>query len=132
MPLVTALSAAEILAEPMVSAVASPVPVVTVATAGLSELQVALLVTSWVLPSLKVAVAANCCCDPKVMSAVPGVAATDCTVTEATVSCVRLTMLPEVTVINRYPWYKCPDKAFGRSGVADDRNRVRRGIPRDL
>lgn len=102
-PLVTAPSAAEILAEPMVSAVASPVPVVTVAAAGLSELQMALFVTSWVLPSLKVAVAVNCCRDPTVMSAVAGVTAMDCTVTDATVSCVRLTTLPEVTVITDTP-----------------------------
>jgi hypothetical protein len=66
------------------------------------EDQVATFVTSCVDPSLKVALAANCCCSSNPMVAVAGVTASDFTITseDLIVNCALLEMLPEVAEIN--------------------------------
>jgi len=61
-------------------------PPVTLATRGFDEVQVAELVKSCVLPSLKVPVAVNCCVAPKAITGFTGVTAMDCSAAPAIVS----------------------------------------------
>lgn len=67
---------ASIKLEPFATPTARP-PLVTVATAGLEELHVAVPVTFAVLPSLLVKMAVNCCCAPTISEDVDGVTASE-------------------------------------------------------
>ena len=69
---VTPEEAAPIVVDPCAFEVASP-PLATVATFELELDQVAVLVRSWVLESLKTPIALNCCCSPAATDGVAGV-----------------------------------------------------------
>jgi len=93
---------AEIVEEPTPCPVAKP-PAVMVATAGVAEFHVTLEVRFWVLPSLKVPVAANCCDAPLAIVGFTGATAIDCRVAAVTVSRVLPLTDPEVAVIVEVP-----------------------------
>jgi hypothetical protein len=80
---------------PVPAAVASPA-VLIVATVVLNELQVTELVRFWVLLSLNVPVAVNCCVVPLGIEELAGVTAMDTSVAGVTVSVVEPVTLPEV------------------------------------
>ena len=67
-----------------------------VATVVVNELQVTELVRFWVLVSLNVPVAVNCCVVPLGIEGLAGVTAMDTSVAAVTVSVVEPVMLPEV------------------------------------
>jgi hypothetical protein len=67
---------AEIAEVPTPAPVANPAALI-VAVAVFDELQVAVLVRFWVVPSLKVPVAVNCCVAPLVIDGFAGVTAID-------------------------------------------------------
>ena len=81
--------------EPVPAAVARPA-VLIVATVTAEELHVAVLVRSWVVPSLKVPVALNCWVWPLVIEEFAGVTAIDARVAAVTDIVVLPLMLPEV------------------------------------
>jgi hypothetical protein len=84
---------AEIEAWPMPAAVAIPL-VLTVAAAVFAELQVAVLVRFWELPSLKVPVAVNCSVNPMDGEVFGAVTLIDCKVGAVTVSAKLLDVTP--------------------------------------
>src|SRR5277367_2934955 len=87
---------------PTPAAVARPALVI-VATDGVAEAHVTLLVTFCVLLSLKVPVAVNCCVAPLVMLGLAGVTAMDCSVAAVTVSTVEPEIAPEVALTVEVP-----------------------------
>ena len=91
---------------PTVKAVATPLALME-ATAPLPEFQVAELVRSWVLLSVKVPVAVNDCVKPLAIEGLAGVTAMETNVGAVTVStAVLLVMLLEVAVILEVPTLK--------------------------
>ena len=89
---------AVIVVEPVASAEARPVMQI-VATATFDEVQATVPVRFWVVPSVNVPVAVNCCVRPLAMDGLPGVTAIDVTTAAVTVSVVVPLTLPEVAVI---------------------------------
>jgi hypothetical protein len=86
--------------EPALRPRTSPDPMPTVAIVVLVELHEALLVTSCLLPSLKVPVATNCTVPFLAIEAVPALKAMDCSMAAVPVSVATgLAMLPSVAVI---------------------------------
>src|SRR5260370_155568 len=83
---------------PVALAVAEP-PLVMVAADVDDELQVADAVRSWVLLSLNVPVALNCCVAPFGTEGFAGVTAIDCNTGAVTVSVVEPLIVPEVALI---------------------------------
>ena len=79
--------------EPLFTAVAKP-PAVMVATLVVSELQVTEPVRFWVLLSVKVPVAVNCCVSPLAIVGFAGVTAIESRVTALTVRFVVPMMAP--------------------------------------
>src|SRR6266478_5496450 len=88
--------------EPMATPVARPVALI-VAAAVLEEVQVTELVRFWVVPSLKVPVAVNCCESPLAIEALAGAMVIDCSTAAVTVSSVEPLMLPLVAEIVDVP-----------------------------
>jgi hypothetical protein len=92
---------AVILAEPVPTLVPSPwvfVALLTAATAGVSEPHCAVLVTSWVVPSVNVPVAVNCWEVPKGILGIAGVTAIETRTAAVTFSVVEPVTEPEVAV----------------------------------
>ena len=92
---------AVIMAEPVPTLVASPcvfTALTIVATVAVSELHCTVLVTSCVLPSVKVPVAVNCCVVPRGMLGIAGVTAIETNTAGVTFSVVELVIEPEVDV----------------------------------
>jgi hypothetical protein len=83
---------------PALQPVARPV-LLMIATAETEELQLATLVISCVLPSVKVPTAVNCCRPPIPTVGIAGATATDTRVAGVTVSVVELLTDPEVAVM---------------------------------
>jgi hypothetical protein len=83
---------------PAAEPVARPAAVI-VAVAAFDELHVAVVVRFWVVPSLNVPVAVNCCVAPLVIEGFAGVTAIDCNVAAVTVSPVEPAMDEDVAVI---------------------------------
>jgi hypothetical protein len=81
--------------DPLPTAVARPA-VLMVATPAADELHVAVLVRFWVLPSLYVPVAVNCCVLPLVIDGFAGVTAMETRVAAVTVRVVLPETAPEV------------------------------------
>jgi hypothetical protein len=94
---------AEIVAEPSAAPVRSPVVGPIVATAGVSEVQVATVVTFWVLPSEKVPAAISCWVTPTPTVAGSGVIAIDSTTAGVTVNVVLPDTDPDVAVTTLEP-----------------------------
>src|ERR1041384_3904030 len=86
--------AAVIVAVPVVMDRARPLAL-TVAMATDEDVQVTVLVKSWLVASLKVPVALNCCVAPKGIDAVWGVTARDTITAELTVKTVEPDMEPK-------------------------------------
>jgi hypothetical protein len=93
---------AEIVDDPTPAPVARPAAVM-VAVAVFDELHVALAVKFWVVPSLKVPVAVNCCVVPFTIDGFTGVTAIDCNVAAVTVSVVEPAMDDDVAEIVELP-----------------------------
>ena len=74
-------------------------PAAIVATALFDDAQVAVLVSVWVLPSVYVPVAANCCVVPLAIVGFAGVTAIDTRVAGPTVSAVLPVTAPNVALI---------------------------------
>lgn len=87
---------------PWAIAVANP-PALIVATAAVEEVQVTALVTSCMLPSLKVPAAANCCICPAAMEGFAGATAIDTRAAGFTVTPVEPVMLPDVAITFAVP-----------------------------
>ena len=100
--LLTAPTDAVIVVVPTPEVVACPVPL-TLATAGLEELQVAVAVTSCVLPSVKVAVAENCGLAPSITTPFPGLMAMETSCGPLTVRTVEPATAPSVAVMVAVP-----------------------------
>jgi hypothetical protein len=88
--------------------VPTPAPLATpaaliVAVVVVPELHVTLDVRFWVVPSLKVPVAVNCCVAPLVIEGFAGVTAIDCNVAAVTVSEVEPLIAPDVALIVEFP-----------------------------
>jgi hypothetical protein len=83
---------------PFAIPVAKPAAV-TVATVFAEEVQVAVPVRSWLLPSLYLPVAVNCCVMPRAMEGAAGVREIELNVAPVTVSAVDPLIVPEVAVI---------------------------------
>lgn len=83
---------------PLLQPVARPVLLMT-ATAETDELQLATLVMSCTLPSVKVATVVNCCRPPIPMLGIAGATAIDTGVAGVTVSVVELLTAPDVAVM---------------------------------
>jgi hypothetical protein len=98
----TAPDVAPIVEVPAARALAKPLAVI-VAVAGVAELQATLAVRFWVLPSLNVPVAVNCCVSPLATDGLTGVTAIDCRVAAATVRVVEPVTTPDVAVIVEVP-----------------------------
>jgi hypothetical protein len=77
--------------------------VLIVATPGVEELHVAVLVRFCVLPLLYVPVAVNCCVVPMAMEGFAGVTAIDTSAGAVTVSVVEPVILPSVALIVDVP-----------------------------
>jgi hypothetical protein len=88
---------------PVLTPLASPVPAPIVATAGVAELHVTLLVRFCVLLSENVPVAVNCSVVPLTIDGLVGVTAIDTSVAGPTVSVVEPLIPPVVAVINELP-----------------------------
>lgn len=88
--------------EPAETAVARPAEEI-VATDGVSDDQITELVRFWVLPSLKVPVAVNCCVAFLPSEGFPGVTARDFKVAAETVRVMEPVTLPEVALIMLLP-----------------------------
>ena len=99
---VTEPEAAWIVDEPAPMAVARPVEEI-VATDAVSDDQVTELVRFWVLPSLKVPVAVNCCVAFLVSVGLAGVTAMDFNAAAATVKVIEPVTLPDDAVITLLP-----------------------------
>jgi hypothetical protein len=99
---VTPFSVAEMEEVPTPAPVARPAAVI-VATDGVAEAHVTLLVTFCVLLSLKVPVAVNCCVAPLVMLGLAGVTAMDCSVAAVTVATVEPEIAPDVALTVEVP-----------------------------
>lgn len=99
---VTEPDAAWIVDEPTAMALARPAGE-TVATDGVSDDQVTELVRFWVLPSLKVPLAVNCCVVFLVTVGLAGVTAIDLSVAAATVKVIEPITLPNAAVITLVP-----------------------------
>ena len=82
---------------------AVPAVLLIVATVAAVELQWPVWVRSWVLPSLYVPVAVNCCVVPRGIVAVGGFIAIETSAAAVTVSTVELLTEPEVAVIVAVP-----------------------------
>ena len=98
----TELAVAVIVAVPIPALVARPcVPLLLLTTATMLELelQVAAVVTSCVLPSVKVPVAVNCCVVPRGIEGLGGAMAIDTSMAGVTVSVPEPLIEPEVAVI---------------------------------
>lgn len=93
----TAPEVAWIIDEPAPTAVATPAAVI-VAVAGVPEDHVTELVRFWVLLSLKVPVAVNCCVAPLVKVGFAGVTAIDFNVAAVTVTVMEPLTVPDVAV----------------------------------
>jgi hypothetical protein len=87
---------------PTPAPVASPDALI-VAVVMVPELHVTLDVRFWVVPSLKVPVAVNCCVAPLVIDGFAGVTAIDCSVAAVTVSKVEPLIDDDVAVIVEVP-----------------------------
>ena len=91
---------------PVPSVLASPaVPAVLliVATVATVELQWPLCVRSWVVPSVNVPVAVNCCVVPSGIAAIGGLIAIDSSAAAVTVSSVELLTVPDVALMLAVP-----------------------------
>jgi hypothetical protein len=99
---VTEPETAWIVDEPAAMAVARPSEEI-VATDGVSDDQVTELVRFWVLPSLKVPLAVNCCVVFLASVGLAGVTTIDFRVAAATVKVIEPTTLPEVAVMTLVP-----------------------------
>jgi hypothetical protein len=97
----TELNAALTVVVPTVNPAASPAE--TLATPGLDEFQVAALVRSWVLLSLYVPVAVNCCVLPTSTDGLPGLTAMPVSTAAVTVRIVELLTDPSNAVIVLWP-----------------------------
>ncbi len=82
---------AEMVVCPTNALLARPAPVI-VATLGIDEVQFAMLVTSWMVPSVKVPLAANCCAAPNRIVGLTGATAIETSAAGVTVR----PALPEV------------------------------------
>jgi hypothetical protein len=89
---------AVIVAVPFATLVASPL-LFTVAIVVADEAHVAVPVRFWVVPSLYVPVAMNCCVYPAATDAVPGVTAIEANTGAVTVNVVEPWIVPEAAVI---------------------------------
>jgi hypothetical protein len=87
---------------PVAAAVAKP-PAAIVATLGVAETHVTVLVRFCVLPSLKVPVAVNCCVRPLATEGFAGATAIDCNVAAITVSVVLPLTAPDVALMDEVP-----------------------------
>jgi hypothetical protein len=87
---------------PLLQPVARPV-LLMIATAETDELQLATLVMSCMLPSVKVPTAVNCCRPPIPMLGIAGATAMDARVAAVTVSVVELLTAPDVAVMVAVP-----------------------------
>jgi hypothetical protein len=87
---------------PVATPLANP-PAVIVATDGVAELQVAVLVRFCVEPSLYFPVAVNCCVAPLEIDGFAGVIAMDCNVGAVTVSNVEPVTEPDVALTIEVP-----------------------------
>jgi hypothetical protein len=92
-----------ILAVPIAALFARPVVGFTVAVPGVSEAQLALAVRSWVLSSVKVPVAVNCCVVPKAMLGDRGATAIETSTAALTVKVVPPLIELTVAVIFAVP-----------------------------
>lgn len=97
-PPLTAPSVAEMFVVPILSPVASPLTVIE-ATLVADDFQVTTSVTSCMLPSEKVPMAANCCAMPSGMLGVAGVTAIEVMTAEVTVRVVDPETAPETAVM---------------------------------
>jgi hypothetical protein len=111
---------APIVVEPVPRLVASPLlPVVLliVATPVAEELHVTDVVKFWVVPSLKVPVAVNCCVAPVTIEGFAGVTASDVSVAGATVTVA--VVLPPSVAVRVTVWLVATDPAVAVK-VAED------------
>jgi hypothetical protein len=90
--------AALMVAEPVATAVARPLPL-TVATGGLDEVQTTCLVISWLVPSEYMPNAVNCWVAPTGMLGLAGVTDMEARVAEVTVRAVLPVIVPEAAVM---------------------------------
>lgn len=88
---------------PVVRVVTLPVPLPTVATAGLEEVQVTAVVSSRVDPSVKVPVAMNCTVVPVAKEGLLGTMASETSTAGLTVNVVLADIVPSVAVIKVPP-----------------------------
>jgi hypothetical protein len=93
---------AEMVEVPTPAPVARPAAVI-VAVAVFDEVHVAVLVRFWVVPSLKVPVAVNCCVVPFTIDGFTGVTAIDWSVAAVMVSVVEPTIEDDVALIVEVP-----------------------------
>src|SRR5579863_2245667 len=100
---VTEPTLAEIVLEPCDTPVTTPIAATTIATAGLPDDQVAILVTLAVVPSENVPVAASCLDVPMPVTAGSGVMAIDSTMAGITFRVVLPETVPSVAVISVEP-----------------------------
>src|SRR6266851_8681541 len=82
--------------DPVPTAVARPAVLMVATPAAADELHVAVLVRFWVLPSLYVPVAVNCCVLPLAIDGFAGVTAMETSVAAVTVRVVLPETAPEV------------------------------------
>jgi hypothetical protein len=108
---------ARIVVEPAPAPVASPV-VLIVATPLADELQATDVVRFWVVPSLKVPVAVNCCVVPATIDGLAGVTASDVSVglPGGTTVTVVVAVAPKVAV-RVTVWFVVTDPAVGANVV---------------
>jgi hypothetical protein len=91
---------------PMLSPVAlpfEPAALLMLATAVLAGNQVAVVVKSWVLLSVNVPIAVNCCVNPLAMLGLVGVTAIDASAAAVTVKVVEPEIVPNAAVISEEP-----------------------------
>ena len=98
----TAPSEAMIVVVPVASALARPV-LLTVARFGADEFQVAIPVMSWLVPSVKVPVAVNCCTVPAGVDGSRGVITMDATTAGVTDRVSVMLIEPETAVMVTFP-----------------------------